>query len=107
MKKLLDALEKFEAARGWDAYNRIETDEERLLELRNTAFYLIGELGELANEIKKGIRDQKYNDEHIKEEITDVFMFLMKLSRIAKMDLEAEFYKKLAHNEERFAHFVK
>lgn len=106
MKNILIALETFEKARNWDSYNHISSDKERLEQLRNTSFNLMGELGELANCIKKCLRDGTYNEENIKEEISDIFTFLLKLSKIANMDMEEEFYKKLQHNEERFERFV-
>lgn len=69
---------------------------------------LTGEVGETANIVKKIIRgdfllSQKYGD--LKEEITDVFIYVLKLSNQLGFDLEEEYLKKMKINQERFINY--
>ncbi|MBF0416335.1 MAG: nucleotide pyrophosphohydrolase [Magnetococcales bacterium] len=74
-----------------------------------TAIYLVlgalGELGELANVVKKALRGDhplEYFSNDFKEEIADVFIYLIKICQTLNVDLEEAFLKKLSINEERF-----
>ena len=107
MKALFDRLEIFDVERGWDRYNRISSVEERVDALGIETLNMLGEFGEFANELKKARRDKNFRKELLAEELTDMFIFLMKLSLILDIDLEEEFNKKMSVNEGRFAHFVK
>lgn len=106
MKEFYDTIREFDKKRQWDDYDKEMTQEERI----NYLFYLLtctlGEFGEFANEVKKCHRDKTWKDQELKEELTDTFIFLLKLSMTLKMDLSEEFYKKIEKNEKRFAHFI-
>ena len=67
---------------------------------------LAGEVGELANLVKKYERgDFSYDRlmELVPGELADVLIYLMKISYQAGVDLESAFLDKLAENERRFA----
>lgn len=49
---------------------------------------LFGEGGEAANLIKKHIRDGKDVAEDLRDELADVFIYLLHLARVAGVDLE-------------------
>ncbi len=67
---------------------------------------IFGELGELANELKKCRRDGEYRPESLREETTDAFISLLKVMLTLEMDPEAEFDRKMEQNEERFRSFL-
>jgi len=66
-----------------------------------------GEAGEAINIAKKIERgDTTYFDKHIqhdlREEIVDVFTYMLNVVHLLDMDLIEEYYKKRTFNEERF-----
>lgn len=66
---------------------------------------MAGEVGEVANLVKKVARGthafgEVEND--LKEEVVDVFIYLMCLAGVLEMDLEELYHVKRAKNEERF-----
>ena len=66
---------------------------------------IFGEVGEAANLVKKSVRgDYKldYIKEDLSEEITDIFIYLMKLCNQLDIDLEECYMKKLEKNIVRF-----
>lgn len=71
---------------------------------------LTGEVGEFANIIKKIVRgdfklEEKRTD--IEEELTDVFIYLLKISYQLNIDLENSYLKKMEKNKERFSKYEK
>lgn len=107
MKEIIDRLERFDKPRGWDRYNRISSEQERVEALGIETLNMLGEFGEFANELKKARRDKNFRKDLLAEELTDVFIFLLKISKVLDIDLEEEFNKKMDVNEERFSHFKK
>ena len=59
-KDIHTRLESFDQSYGWDRYNRIENDTERFSFAQDEILNMLGELGELANEIKKQKRSGVY-----------------------------------------------
>ena len=71
---------------------------------------LTGEVGEVANIVKKIARgdfklEEKKSD--IQEELADVFIYLLKLSYQLDIDLENAYVEKMAKNRERFLKYEK
>jgi NTP pyrophosphatase (non-canonical NTP hydrolase) len=82
------------------------TGEIRLEELEHLLVCLFGEVGELANIVKKIRRgDFKFSDkkDEVTEEVVDALIYLIKISNYIDIDLEKEYLKKLATNKKRFA----
>lgn len=66
---------------------------------------MIGEMGEFCNEVKKVLRGSKdfaEADEHMQEELVDVFIYLCKLAGLIGLDLEKGYHVKRERNVERF-----
>jgi NTP pyrophosphatase (non-canonical NTP hydrolase) len=68
---------------------------------------ITGEIGELSNVVKKILRGDKefsleINRDELEEEITDIFIYLMKICNQMDIDLEENFLKKLQKNIEEF-----
>lgn len=78
---------------------------DNLHELEHLVVCLIGEVGEFANELKKVVRgDAPYEERQAKlaEELTDTFIYLIKIAAQTGVDLESEYLKKLEKNRRRF-----
>jgi len=106
MNEIIQALKSFDRKRAWNTYEREMSQEELIRTIHNLLVATMGELGEFANEVKKCHRDNTWNDAALKEELTDTFIYLLKLSFTLNMDLKESFFAKLAKNEERFKHFT-
>jgi len=105
MKDILARLESFDMSHGWDRYNRVENDTERLVFLQDEILHILGELGELANEVKKQKRKGVYDKSPLEEEATDVFIFLLKLMKTLDMEPKESFMRKMDINDIRFIDF--
>lgn len=79
-------------------------------DLEHLVVCMLGELGEFANILKKVVRgDISYEqaEPQLHEELTDVFIYLMKVAGQSGVDLEARYLEKLKKNETRFAQWRK
>ena len=66
---------------------------------------LSGETGEFANIVKKVMRGTLTYDEalkHMREEIIDVFIYVLMLAKALDMDIQAEYQAKREFNHVRF-----
>lgn len=99
----IEAIQKqisaFAQERDWESFHTI----------RNLIFALVGEVGELAESVQwLGEIDQQYLDRNpqvskaIREEVADVFIYLVRLSDIARIDLGKAVEEKLASNALRY-----
>jgi len=82
--------------------------------LQEATLALVGEVGEFTNIVKKIKREHGSNGNFrhdlmpgLREELVDVFIYLLILSIALKMDLPKEYYDKMKKNEERFKGFEK
>ena len=76
---------------------------------------LIGEVGELANLVKKARLDvdrfttasEAFNQitTGMREELVDIFIYLLRLFQLTETDIAAEYSKKVKFNIERFKKF--
>jgi len=79
-------------------------------DLEHLVVCMLGELGEYANVLKKVIRgDLSYAEAEssLHEELTDLFIYIIKIAGQSGVDLESSYLKKLNYNEVRFAHWSK
>jgi len=107
--KIQEFQEKFDKAHGW-CWSSPKDIHEKLSFLQYVTVALLGELGEFANILKKIVRN--YNSLHIdpdeksfemlKEELVDLFIYLLIAANILHMDLEKVYFKKMKFNEKRF-----
>lgn len=66
---------------------------------------LAGEVGEFANIVKKVARrslTHEQAEDALKDELADVFTYLLDIAGMMDMDLAEEYYKKREFNERRF-----
>lgn len=84
--------------------------EQNIEALEHLIVCTLGELGEFANIVKKikrgdfTLADKK---DELSEEITDVFIYLLKISNQMNIDLEKEYFKKMNINKTKFEKFLK
>ena len=82
-----------------------DINEDNLEVLEHLIVCLVGEMGEFANILKKckrgdfSLPDKK---EELDEELTDMFIYLIKISNQLKVDLEKHFLEKMEQNRLKF-----
>ncbi len=91
----------------WD----FKTEQDLALRLEYLTNALAGEVGEVANLVKKVVRsvvygrgDLRLDDvrQELAEEITDVFTYLLTIAGLLGLDLEKTYLQKLEKNRKRF-----
>jgi NTP pyrophosphatase (non-canonical NTP hydrolase) len=91
----------------WD----IKTEQDLALRLEYLTNALAGEVGEVANLVKKVVRSVVYGRgdlrlDHVRqelaEEIADVFTYLLTIAGLLGLDLEKTYLQKLEKNRKRF-----
>lgn len=105
LKELMDFQEEFDGRHiGNFCWNSKVTDDNiELLEF--LIISLVGEVGEVANIVKKIVRGDfslAERDNEIREEIADIFIYLLKISYQMDIDLEEAYFEKMKRNQERF-----
>ncbi|XP_050220212.1 uncharacterized protein LOC126670504 [Mercurialis annua] len=95
LKDLSRKLEEFAQARDWGKYHSP----------RNLLLAMVGEVGELSEifqwrgEVEKGLPNWKESDkEHLGEELSDVLLYLIRLSDTCGIDLADAALKKIVKN---------
>jgi NTP pyrophosphatase (non-canonical NTP hydrolase) len=113
METIMDFQKDFDRKRGWD-WSAPKDMAEKVEFLEYGVIATTGELGEFANLLKKTLREHHssgvYPDEHLehmKEELVDIFIYVIKMAMALEMDLEKGYYKKMEENEERFKKYIK
>jgi NTP pyrophosphatase (non-canonical NTP hydrolase) len=105
---------RFDIERGWD-WSAPRDEPERLRHLQHGTIALTGEVGEFANVLKKAVREHESMGTlpdgpvytALREELSDVFIYVVKLALALEMDLEAEYYAKMKFNETKFRRYLK
>lgn len=105
--------EEFDRQHGWSTDS--PSAESLIAGLQQDIVGLVGELGEFANIVQKVQRNRASNSElapdlalqrpALAEELADTFVYLLRLVNRLGIDLEEEYERKLAKNEQRFAEF--
>lgn len=85
-------------------------NESNVVILEHVLLAILGELGEAANILKKVIRgDQSLEEsrQDLTDEITDVFIYMLKLIYQMDIDIDSAFDRKMALNSEKFEKYRK
>jgi NTP pyrophosphatase (non-canonical NTP hydrolase) len=92
-------LRKFAQDRDWEQFHTV----------RNLILALVGEAGELAESVQwLGEIDATYLETHpeelskIVEEVSDVFIYILRLADVLKVDIGNEALKKIGKNSLRY-----
>ncbi|XXG89679.1 hypothetical protein AAC387_Pa12g1623 [Persea americana] len=99
LKDLSKKLEEFAKARDWEQYHSP----------RNLLLAMVGEVGELSEifqwrgEVARGLPNWEESDkEHLGEELSDVLLYLIRLSDICGIDLGDAATKKIVKNATKY-----
>lgn len=116
LNTLVEIQRNFDRKHGWVV--KCSDPNQLLRALADDLVGLLGEVGEFANLIKKARREadafpnetKAHLDaaqEHLKEELTDVLIYVFRLASLLNIDLENAYHDKLLFNEERYRRFLK
>lgn len=111
IKEIAKFQADFDKDHGW--VDQFERDDDKFFErLQYATIALTGEVGEFSNFLKKILREKKLNGEidaafmaSMKEELIDIFIYLIILSLILDVDVEKEYYEKMQFNEKKYKKF--
>lgn len=109
LKELLEEQAQFDKSHASKIPFFEEITQDNIEALEHLIVCLVGEVGELANIVKKirrGDRDLDGSRQEMTEEIADVFIYLMKLSLQLSVDLESAYDRKMSENAVRFRKYV-
>lgn len=92
---------------------RIDSDADFMNSLKHVCIALAGEVGELSNIVKKldrrlmnlggGVGDDDLD--RLREEVTDIFIYVLIAANLLGMDLGDAYLKRLEYNRRRFSEF--
>ena len=99
LRELQNRLQQFATDRDWDQFHNP----------KNLIMALTGELGELAEifqwltaEQATTIMEDSLKAEHVREELADVFGYVLRLASILDVDLQAALLSKITSNEVKY-----
>lgn len=110
----MDLKEIIKLQKEFDSKHKIhfnwatEVSEKNIQQLQFLVLSLAGEVGEMANCVKKVVRGDENlvsSKDSISEELTDVFIYVLKLAYQMNIDLEKTYLQKLEANKLRFKSF--
>lgn len=92
-----DSLKQFVLERGWNQYDKVSF----------LLLALVGEVGELCEifqwKNEKELEELKqFKQEHIQEEMADVFLYLLRLSSVLDVDLLQASLDKIKKNSDKY-----
>lgn len=98
-KALENVLEEFADARNWQQFHSP----------KNLAMALTGEVGELVEIFQWRSEEESWQvaqapetAEHVRQELADVALYLIRLASVLKVDLNAAIQDKLVINEKKY-----
>lgn len=113
IETFLSMQEEFDRQHGWSV-DSIPADR-RLDALESELVGLVGEVGELANLVKRARLDAGRRtsaqealceiESDANEELTDIFIYLLRLFQLMGTDVAGQYTSKLALNKVRFKEF--
>lgn len=110
LNEIIELQKEFDSDHS-STYNwNTKIDENNIHILEHILLATVGEIGETANILKKVIRgDRSFEDakRELSEEITDVFIYVIKLIYQMDIDIEYEYLKKMKENSKRFEKYKK
>lgn len=115
IKELIALQKEFDEKHGWRPKG--EKVEQIVNAVSDDIVGIVGEIGEFSNIVKKLLITKEKPEEFIDlwekrradlhEELTDTFVYLMRIASHLDIDLEKEYLNKLKYNEEKYRRFEK
>lgn len=111
VNEIVTFQKRFDDAHGWN-WNWSKDVGQNVENLQKGVVAMTGEVGEFANLVKKATREHNAGNalpdgivEKMREELVDMFIYLVKLALLLDMNLSDSYFKKMAFNAERFKRF--
>jgi len=108
IKELMKIQNDFDAQHAGRFQWASKVNEENLDILQFLILALVGEVGEFANIVKKVVRgDNSFisSKSDMEGEVTDIFIYLIKICNQMDIDIEKTYLNKLDQNKERFEQY--
>lgn len=103
LNEILELQRDFDRKRGWNRYEKCGTPQELLDFMQHFVLVMVEELGEVARVRKQVLRDkQDLSVQALKDEIVDLFIYLLQACMALDMNLEEEYLRKMRESERRF-----
>ncbi len=103
LNEILELQRDFDRKRGWNRYEKCGTPEELLDFMQHFVLVMVEELGEVARVRKQVLRDkQDLSVQALKDEIVDLFVYLLQACMALDINLEEEYLRKMRESERRF-----
>jgi len=104
LKQIFQIQKTFDRRMGWNRYEKCKTPEEILEFMKHYVMVTVEELGEICRIRKEIERDkQDFDVKALKQELVDLFVYLMQVCMAVNMDLEEEYLAKMKQLGERFS----
>jgi len=104
LKEIFDLQRRFDRKRGWNLYEKCRTPAEIIDFMEHFVLVMVEELGEVSRIRKQFLRDKKgFNVKALKQEMVDLFVYLLQACMALDMDLEKEYLRKMKESEGRFS----
>jgi NTP pyrophosphatase (non-canonical NTP hydrolase) len=108
LAEIMEFQRKFDDAHGW----RWSAEPNKKMDkLKDGTICLAGEVGEFANVLKKIVRHSERSMPDgelwasLRDELTDVFIYLIKLADLLEVELDKSYFEKMSTNARRFEGF--
>lgn len=103
LREIIKFQRDFDRKRGWNQYEKCETPKEILDFMQHFVLVMVEELGEVARLRKQVLRDSKsLSVKGLKDEIVDLFVYLIQASIALDMNLDEEYLRKMKESGQRF-----
>lgn len=103
LKEISEIQRSFDRKRGWNRYEECETPSQILDFMQYFVLVMVEELGEVSRVWKQFLRDKRSLDvKTLKDEVVDLFVYLIQASMALNMNLEEEYLRKMRESEGRF-----
>ena len=104
LKEIFELQRNFDKKRGWNRYETSRGTPAEILDfMQHFVLVMVEELGEVSRVRKQFFRDKQSLDvKTLKDEMVDLFVYLMQACMVLNMNLEEEYLRKMRESEERF-----
>jgi NTP pyrophosphatase (non-canonical NTP hydrolase) len=96
LKQLFEVQRAFDRKLGWNTYENCQTLEDILKFMEHFVLVTVEELGEISRIRKRYYRNKEsFAIEELKNELADIFVYLVQACMALNMDLEKDYLEKV------------
>ncbi|AMC35405.1 MazG nucleotide pyrophosphohydrolase domain-containing protein [Janthinobacterium sp. B9-8] len=106
LEKIIELQKEFDKQHQGNVPFYVPITSSNVQDLEHLVVCMLGEIGEYANILKKVVRgdlDYETAKPLLSEELTDVFIYLVKISGQTGIDLESNYLEKMKKNSDKFS----